>query len=275
MAFNFQEFAKKRVFGVPVLYLALAGVIVLAVVAWKMKPAEEEVTGDENTTPDNVPVSDEDSAAADYSGLNGTGTVTVVQNGSTTDEEAVKETNDDWFRSAVAYLTQEKKATVTEAQQAINKYLEGADLTYAEGQLKDAAVLKLGLPPERLTTVGTVGAAPAQKQFNNFPGNHTVKGSSDNTASKLAALYYGNGDTSHALKIVLHNAVKGPNGTTYNVGDTIKIPAWENPRYYTITKTTQWPSQVAAKNGISVSGFTYLNPGLVAPYKIGSKVRVG
>ncbi len=271
---DWKSLVQKRIGGVPVLYIAAAFVVILAVVAWKMKPTEE-VTGDEATTPENVPESADDPAGADYSGLATQGTVTVVQGGTTADEESEKETNDDWERAAVSYLIEAKLATAGAAQTAINKYLEGADLSYDEGALRDAAVTKLGLPPEKLTTVGQVGLAPAQKQFSNFPGKHTVKNVNDNTAAKLAQLYYGNGDQAHALKIVAANSSLGPNGTTYSVGASVNIPRWENPRFYTITKTTQWPSQVAAKNGMTVESFTFLNPGLVAPYKVGSKVRVG
>lgn len=267
---DFKALLNKKVVGVPVLYLAGAFVAILAVVAWRMKPAPEAAVTDPDA--DDTAL---DPALDDYAGLATNGTVTVVQGGTSAEEESKKETNDDWERAAVAFLISEKLATAGEAQTAINKYLEGADLSYDEGRLRDAAVTKLGIPPEKMSTVGTVGLAPAQRQFNNFPGTHTVKNVNDNTAGKLAQLYYGNSDTAHALKIAANNSGLGPLGVTYNVGTVVKIPRWENPRYYTITKTTQWPSQVAAKNGMSVEAFTFFNPGLVAPYKVGSKVRVG
>ena len=46
---NFQEIARKKIVGVPVIYWGLAAVTVLAFVAWKLKPAS---TGP-NTAPGN------------------------------------------------------------------------------------------------------------------------------------------------------------------------------------------------------------------------------
>jgi hypothetical protein len=269
---NFQEIASKKVAGVPVLYLAAAFVAILAFVAWRMKPSapEEEPTGDEGTTPDNAPTGEDD---VDYSGLNTNGTVTVVQ-GPPVAEEATKQTNDDWERAAVDYLVDAKLATPSEAQNAIRKYLEGNDLSFEEGALKDKAIMKLKLPPEPLTTLGNVGQAPGQKQFSNYPGRHTVKGSNDNTASKLAMIYYNSGSSPYAAEIVAANSALGPSGTTYAPGTSVTIPKWTGIRYYKTTKSTLWPSQVAAKNGLSYAQIIALNPGKTAPYKLGEKIRV-
>lgn len=270
---SFNEIAQKKVAGIPVLYLAGAFVAILAIVAWKMKPSvpPEEPTGDESTTPGNVPTDEGD---VDYSGLATNGTVTVVQGNQNQDQAADAPTNDDWERSAVDYLVSAKMATPGEAQSAINKYLEGANLSFDEGKLRDAAITKLKLPPEPLHTIGSTGSEPAKKQAGTLPGTHIVKGPNDNTPGKLAVLYYGNGDALHVNKIVSENLALGPAGATYNAGTKVHIPFYANPRYYTIDKSHVWPSQVAAKNGISYHQFTALNPGLVAPYKVGTKVRV-
>lgn len=268
---SFSELAQKKVAGIPVLYVAGAFVVILAIVAYKMKPASSEDSGPVDETQGESP--DQTGGAADYSGLETQGTVTVVQ-GSPNTSEPVKATNDDWERSAVEYLIEAKLATPSDAQVAIHRYLEGADLTYEQGKLKDAAITKLKLPPEPLTTIGTIGNAPAQKQFSNYPGKHTVKGSNDNTPYKLAGLYYGSTNAEHANRIVASNAKLGPVGTTYSAGSVIYIPAWVTPRYYVITNTTRYPGAAAAKNGIPYDAFLALNPGLVAPYKVGSKVRV-
>jgi hypothetical protein len=267
---TFEEFSKKKVLGVPVLYLAAAAAIILGVVAWKMKPTPEEVV----TDPD--PSAEEEDplggAGSDYSGLATQGTVTVVQGGSSDQQEAKEETNEDWEKAAVAYLIADKNATAQDAQAAISKYLDGADLSYEEGQLKNAAVAKLGLPPERLSNVGSVGTLPAQKQFSLFPGKHTVKGSNDNTPGKIAQLYWGKNDGD---KIVSANYKLGPVGTTYAVGTVVSVPSWYEPRYYTVTKTTQYPSQLASKNGSPYDQVIALNPGKIAPYAVGSKIRIG
>ncbi len=273
---NWDAIRSKKIAGIPVLYLALGAVIVFAVWAWQMKSSTgEEATGDEGTTGENVPESDADSPAADYSGLATTGTVVVQQPGPV-EEESVKQTNDDWLRAAVSYLIAEKKVTPGDAQIAITNYLEGNDMTYEQGALKDAAISKLGLPPERISTLGNVATKadpPAQRQFNAFPGKHTVKGSNDNTAAKIAQLYYGNSGSPYVLKIVAANSQFGT-GASYNVGTVLHIPKWVEPRYYTVTSKTRYPGDVAKKNGIPYDVVIALNPGKTAPYAVGTKIRI-
>lgn len=270
---SFSEIANRKVAGVPVLYLAGAFVAILAIVAWKMKPSvpADEPTGDEATTGENVP---DDPNNPDYSGLNTQGTVTVVQ-GTQTAEPAAKATNEDWERSAVDYLVEAKLATPSEAQSAINKYLAGDALSFDEGKLKDAAIIKLKLPPEPLATLGTVATtAPAQKQFTQFPGKHTVKGSNDNTTYKLAILYYGNGAVDKRVLISAANPKLGGVYTTYVPGTVVSIPVSRAPQYYKVTASTRWTSQIAKKNGTTPTAITALNPSLSAPYTVGKNVRV-
>ncbi len=264
---SFQEIASKKVAGVPVLYLAGGFVVILAIVAWKMKP----------TTTDAGPVDeaqgvapDLTDGAADYSGLATQGTVTVVQ-GTTTDTEAVKETNDSWERSAVDYLVEAGLATPSAAQAAIHKYLEGADLSYEEGQLKDAAIRKLKLPPEPLVSIGSIGTQPAQRQIGTLPGKHTVKGSNDNGLTKLAQLYYGRSDTPYTTLLTAANPTL-PRYGQYNPGTIVNIPAYTEPKYYVAGSLDA--KTIAAKNGISTTTLGLLNPGMSFPVKKGTKVRV-
>jgi hypothetical protein len=268
---SFQELAQKKVAGIPVLYLAGAFVAILAIVAWKMKPSvkEDPAPDDESAAADSDPTD----GAGDYSGLATQGTVTVVQ-GTQQPEEAVKATNEDWERSAVDYLVESNLATPSEAQNAINKYLAGSELTFDEGKLKDAAIRKLKLPPEPLATIGTVGTAPAQKQAGALPGKHTVKGSNDNTPTKLAQLYYGYSTSPYVLTIAAANSKLGTAATNYTPGTVVSIPKYYPPRYHKVTSSTRWPSQVAKKNGVSYAQVTALNPSLSTPYKVGASVRV-
>lgn len=268
---SFQEIARKKVAGVPVIYLAGAFVVILAVVAYKLPSTSGGDLGPVDETQGEGP--DQTDGAADYSGLSTQGTVTVVQ-GSQETAEVVKPTNEDWERSAVDYLVESNLASPSAAQSAIHKYLEGNDLSYEEGVLKDAAIRKLKLPPEPLYTVGSVGNEPARKQAGTLPGSHVVKNSNDNTASKLAALYYGNGDAVHAATITAANTKYGPGGTTFPVGSKITIPMWYTPYTYTSTKTINTATKVGAKNGLSAAQIQALNPGMVFPVKAGTKVRV-
>jgi hypothetical protein len=273
---SFQELAQKKVAGIPVLYLAGAFVAILAIVAWKMKPStpDEEVTGDEATTPGNVPKDSGDPDGADYSGIVSPGTVTVVQGTQTADQEAVKQTNEDWERSAVDFLVESNLATPSEAQDAIRKYLDGAALSFDEGKLKDAAIRKLKLPPEPLQTIGTVGTTPAQRQAGALPGKHTVKGPNDNTATKLAQLYYGKSTSEYVLTIAAANSKLGTAASTYSPGTVVSIPAYIPPQYFKVTSSTRWPSQVAKKNGVTYAQVQALNPSKTAPYVVGSSVRI-
>ncbi len=273
---DWKSFASKKVAGIPVLYLVAAAVVLFAVWAWKMKSSGDEATGDENTTGDSVPESDADSPAADYSGLTSGGTVTVVQQ-PTQEEESVKQTNDDWFRSAVTYLITDKKATPGEAQTAINNYLEGNDMTYEQGALRDAAIAKLGLPPERIATLGNVAnkaEAPGQKQFSNFPGKHTVKGGNDNTPWKLSGIYYGTPNWDNANLISAANPKLGSPTTTYNVGTVLTIPTQVQPSWVTTTSSMRHFKTVAAKNGTTVEVLRSLNPNKQEPFAVGVKIRV-
>lgn len=285
---TFQEFANKKVLGVPVLYLAAGFVTVLAIVAWRMKSTpdtetsgttpEDGVAGTDIDDPQNALAGMEGSGA--YSGYVTNGTV-VVQPTTPEAEEPPEVNNDTWRKGAAEWLVAQKKATGVDAYSALSKYLDGDNLSFEEGALVNAAIAEKGLPPEPVAKVGTIATpatpapAPAQKQFNNFPGTHVVKGTNDNTAAKLSTLYYGVADALHTNKIAAANTGLGPVTTTYSTGAKVVIPVYFNPRYYVVTgKSDTYPSQVAAKNGITYQQIGALNPGVASPYNKGARIRV-
>lgn len=273
---SFSEFSKKKVLGVPVLYLVGAFVAILALVAWKLKPSVDPTSGDATATDENATGVSEDQATdtmPDYSSLDNTGTV-VVSPVTPTPADVVAETNDTWLRAAIADVVAAKAATAADAQSALTKYLAGDNLSYDEGKIRDVALTKTGLPPEPLAQVGSVSALPAQKQFTNFPGTHTVKGSNDNTMSKIAALYYGSGDGVHADKIAAANTSLGPTATILNVGTRVHVPGWVTPKFVKAAKGYQTDSQIASKNGIAAINVQRLNPNRSSPYPIGTAIRV-
>jgi hypothetical protein len=283
---TFQELAAKKVLGVPVLYLAAGFVTILAIVAWRMKSTSDTDTSGidaANSVAGADQTSENDSAAVlagmeadgSYSGYVTNGTVVVQPTPSTATETtpAIAD-NGAWVKAGAEWLVAQKKASGTEAVSALSKYVDGNDLSFDEGALVNLAIQEKGQPPESLGKIGIVNTAPAQKQFNNYPGTHTVKGANDNTPAKLAALYYGNSDALHSNKIAASNLALGPVGTTYNVGTKVAIPAYANPRYAIVDAKHIWPGQLASANGLSYTQFLALNPGLIAPYKVGSKVRV-
>jgi hypothetical protein len=274
---SFSEFAKKKVLGVPVIYLVGAFVAILALVAWKLKPTVDPTTGDTASDPaagggTDTPT-DSTTGMPDYSSLDNTGTVVVTPTPLPT-ADVTAETNDTWLKAAIAAVVAAKAATTADAQSALTKYLSGDNLSFDEGKIRDVALLKEGIPPEPLTQIGSVSAAPAQKQFTNFPGTHTVKGASDNSMSKIATLYYGSGDGVHADKIAAANTSLGPTASVLNVGTRVHVPAWVTPKFVKAAKGYQTDSQIASKNGIAAINVQRLNPNRTSPYPIGTAIRV-
>jgi LysM repeat protein len=279
---TYSEIVQKKVLGIPVLYLAAGFVTILAVVAWRMKATPDADTAGVNPEDATAGAEDEASnalagmeASGAYSGYTTNGTVVVTPT-PTASQDAEEQTNQKWLASAIDYVVNDAKiATVGQAQLALTKYLDGEDLSYDEGKIRDAALNKLKLPPEGVAKVGITSEAPAQKQFTAFPGKHTVKGNNDNTAALLAALYYGTGDALHRDRIVEYNTGLGPATTTYAAGTVVTIPPYTNPAYYTVTGKNgdTSVSVVAAKHGLSVSQIQGLNPDLTYPLKVGMKIR--
>ena len=277
---NISELMKRKVAGVPVLYLAAAFVVILAVVAWRMKPSEAA------PDPDDMPVEEQPEGldgSADYSSLATKGTVTVVQENPVTKPEAEVPTNDTWLRKAVAFLISDKagnaQTTPGIAQTAMSKYLDGQDLSYDEGRFRDAAVRELGLPPDGSSRPTVTGQKPGQRQFMSFPGSHKVIGGGDDTAGRLAALYYGGpaaNSWEHVSQIIAANpsTLVAPQ-TLINPGTVVKIPAYRAPVMFKVTKDTLSKAKIAAKNGISVAQLDILNPKLkVQEIVVGKLVRV-
>lgn len=287
MAIDFKAIMAKKVGGVPVLYIAAGGAVVLAVVAYKMKdttPAAD-ASGDAGSGAEDKSTSGKSGGfaktansvdGADYSGLDSDGTV-IVQPQQPEKTEKVEETNETWGKAAIAYAIEKKLATPGTAEATVQAILSGAQLSYEQGVLRDQLYTKLGSPPEGVKNSGTK-EAPAQKQFTGFPGKHTVKGSNDNTAVLLARLYYGVNDGLHANTIAAANTGLGGWQTRYPVGTVVTIPAYGGVKYFTTTKSINTFTSVAAKNGLSVAGIKALNPGrseaATAPLPVGLKVRV-
>lgn len=262
---TFSEIVQKKVFGIPVVYLGLAAALGLALLAWKIKPTA--------VAPDTAaPVEPE--AEPDTSGLVTTGTVVVAPQDQP-DVPVVQQTNEDWVRAGADYAANDAKvATYGDALAALTAYINGEDLSFDQGKIRDAVLSKLKAPPEPLGKIGITASQPAQKQFNEFPGKHTVKGANDNTPTKLATLYYGNSDANHVNLIVSANYNLGPATTTYNPGTVISIPKWTTPRYFVVTKGKEYPTTIAGLNGVSYAQIIGLNPSIVFPAKDGTKVRV-
>lgn len=150
---DLKSLSSKKVAGVPVLYLIGGFVAIMAVIAWRMKPS---------TTPADAAAAD--SAATDAASASGSndavppvisGTV-VAAPSPAVEADVPYEDNSTWLRKAVAFLIAHG-SNPGDAQLAMQHYLSGASLSYAEGQMRDSAVRELGLPPNDFDAGTTAG----------------------------------------------------------------------------------------------------------------------
>lgn len=212
---NIKGMLDKKVGGVPVVYIAAGAVAILAVVAWRMKPAPDATEADaegSDTTGDDDP----------YGGLATTGTVIAAPSSTVTAPPAI-ETNEQWAREGAQYLLSKKLTSPGNALTVTTKYINGAVLTYEESGLKDRVIEGIGYPPEPLAGTSPVLAHIARRQFTSFPGQHTVTGPADNSFSKLAALYYGTTSPRAIVALTSNNPTLGTG--TLSVGTTVSINA--------------------------------------------------
>ena len=284
------SFMRKKVGGVPVVYLVAGFVLVLVILAWRLKtpsdPADATATAAD-------PALDGGGGAVDTSGEPSTvypnmpsGTVVVAPQADPVNTDPPVETNTDWLKKAVLYLVNTKNHGAGEAQQALSLYLDGENLTYAQGVMRDEALKQFGLPPDP-GSVGTTGpkpvpvptpvpkpSVPVVARQGTPPVVHTVRGVGDNTVTELIHLYYSGSATNDKYDLI-QNANQGiAKGGPYKVGTKIFIPAYHAPKYYVATKTTVTASAIAMKNGTSVKSLGILNDGMRFPVKVGTKVRV-
>lgn len=268
---NFQELARKKVAGIPVIYLAGGFVVILAIVAYKMKSTTDGTTdtGTDNTDTGLAPTANPyDSIDPD-----GTGTVTVVQGGPSTTPEPEVKTNGTWLNDGSSYLISEKGVSGTTALAALNKYLNGQDRSFEEDQWVNAVISKYGAPPDGTADGGKVGTKPSTKQFAVPPGVHTIVGGADNGFTGLAALYY-NSTAKDRIDLLQAANTSLYLGGPWPVGTKVNIPAYHAPVYYTTTAANMTPAQVASKNGINVDQLSVLNDGTKKTYPKGAKLRV-
>lgn len=269
-------FAKKKFLGIPVLYLAALFVTILAVVAWRMKSSTADAA------PATDPSADPTATNADLTGdqpTNDNGDLLPTFSGGTVVAGNVDQvptpttvaTNDTWYKSAVEWLANSQNVNSGDAQEALQAYLSGANLSYAQGHIRDLAIGQFGLPPTP-PTVGQTASKPAQKQ-GNPPCKHTVQGSSDNSWTALCILYYNRRD--QETIDMLQGANPGIGTTPFGVGTVVTIPVYHLPKYFVATKTINSFSKIAAANGTSVGALILLNNGKIHdPAPVGTHVRV-
>jgi len=251
---GFKSLLKQRIKGIPVVLIVAVVAAAALYGAIRLKPAASE----------DEPV--EDDGLAGDGGDEGQPVFVANQ----PPQPSTEDTNDKWARRAVEWLAA-NGASLSLASSAITKYINSEDLTFAEGALRDKAVKQFGLPPEGLSTSRTGGyKGPAAKQ-GNPPTSHTVKGVSDDTFAELGRLYYGlsNWDAVNLIRRANLNVVE-----PFPVGTIIRIPLYNDPKYYTATSATRDLYSIARKNGTTPAKVQALNPGRQFPVKAGTRVRV-
>lgn len=268
---TFQEFAHKKVLGVPVIYLAGAAAVILAVVAWKMKATVVPPADSGDTTGGSA--ADNAIDPTDYSGLASNGTVVVQQTPTNpADTTPVIKTNSDWVREGAEWLTSTENVPGSQANAALSKYVNGVDRTFQEQTWVDDVIKEKGQPPDDIAEGGAVAGKPAQKQFPSPPGTHTITGNGDNGYPELATLYYGGADADRQDLIQAANTNLGLKGP-WPVGTKVTIPVFQPISIYTTTKA-ETKNSIAGKNGITRSQLDALNNGATWD-KYGSTVPKG
>lgn len=258
---TFEEYAHKKVAGVPIIYLAGGFVIILAIVAWKLKPSTTDTTT--ATTPDATGGTAADNAIdpSAYSGLATNGTVIVAPQSPPTDTpNSSIATNQDWVQQGVQWLVGQNKADGTTAVTALSKYINDQDRTYDENVLINLWIKQAGPPPDGVAGTGSIGASPAKKQFDQPPGTHTVTNANDNSLSAIATLYYGNGSSGNVDLLQFANPPLGTANINLPVGTKVNVPVYHDPKNWTVSSNMTW-AQAASKNGITETQLHNLNNG--------------
>lgn len=285
---KYKEFLNKKVFGVKMLYVALAVALLLGFVAWKMKragvdagadPTDTEPTAGDEGVGNDVPttVTPSDSSL----GIGGGG---VSTGGSTTDPvytpPTVAEplTNDTWMRMGIDWLIKQGVPS-DQATMALQAYLAGDQLSFEQGKLRERVITQFGLPPEIPQSGGTANKPTTpkpppkvtpgtQKPPLNFKTTASI-----NTYGEIAKKFYGSSNDRYIDLLQAHNMKLGHAGP-FKVGSVVFVPAKSEPHYFTATKTVRTLAAIAAKNGTSQAVVKELNDKTHFPVAVGHKVRV-
>lgn len=231
---------KRKILGIPVIYLAIVFVGALALYAWRAKSSA--APADESTAVDEEAAADDGAAVVDGSLYPISPTGTVYAQAPTAVEDNVEYFgNDQWLQKAVAGLVAKGK-NPGEVQNALQAYLAGEDMSYAQGLIRDEAVKAYGLPPESFragvsaakpvatpkptkpvvkppTTPKPAPSKPVTKPTPK-PAQKTHKVVKGDTLWDLAKKYYGN--PTKWTTIANKNGIRNPK--TLQIGKILVIP---------------------------------------------------
>jgi hypothetical protein len=281
----------KKVAGIPVIYIVGLFVAILAVVAWRMKPAAEptEEPVDPTATEEDDPFGSGDPS---YPG----GAPTFVANPTppylSPDANQGPGSIDDnmkWLRRSIEWLVGQGHASVDQATVALQKYLSGEHLSVSEGKLRDLAISHYGLPPELPDSGGTdtpnpplppvppVPPTPVDPAPETFrpPGYYTTK--AGDTWTKLVTRFYGNSSNEAIDYLQSWNVRSGAaHSGSMPAGLRLWVPNYLAPKYIKATATMRTAADIIKKNPPlnSTAMLSELNDGMKFPVAIGTRVRV-
>lgn len=274
------SFLRRKVAGIPVIYLLGAAAVALAVLAWRMQNApDSDVEPGAEAASDAVPmetVQNNSDVNTDYDGFVAKSSITAAP-AEKVEEEKPEETNAQWLKKSVEWRVSQGASGGT-VQAALQAYLSGATLSVEQGAERDKAIKQFGLPPDPPEKTGTAVAAPViapAKSQGTLPRYHKVVNTNDDTFADIARIYYPTYDATSVTLIANANRGRLVGSGPFKAGTSVYVPKYAVPKYYTSTKKTNTASEIAKKNGISVSALTALNPGMKFPLKSGTRVRVG
>jgi hypothetical protein len=264
---NISAVLQRKVFGIPVMYLAALFVAVLVFFAWRMRDASSEETP--ATEPEGDPGSGGGTGGESFGGDS---SGPLVTNLPVTPTTVVTDSNALWARRAIEWLYTVGGSTPELATRAITLYIEGSDLSYGQSALVDKANRQFGLPPEPITRGRTL-SDQAGKTQGTPPIRHTVRSTSENSFAKLAKLYYGatHYDAVNLLEVANLSLDKTK---TFPLGTQVIIPKYRNPKMFKATQSVRSAEAIGGRNGISAAAVREYNDALKFPVKPGTMVRV-
>lgn len=278
------SFLRKRIAGIPVLYLAGGAAVVLAVIAFRMRQSEdpsEDGVSPSTDVPTEEIQNDMVNAAdgTNYDPFVAKGSITAAPADQVTpDPPKVEETNEDWLKKGVQWQINTKGQSAGVAQEALQAYLRGSQLSIAQGAIRDSTIKEFGLPPDppdRTSTAPAPGPtlAPAKSQ-GPLPRYHKVINTNDDTFAKIARIYYPTYDDTSVDLLEKANVGRLANAGPFRAGTTVYVPKYNVPKYYTATEKTDTAAEIGKKHGVSALAIQRMNDGMKFPVKKGTRVRV-
>lgn len=274
LAETFKAAAGRKVLGVP--FPVAAGIVVVGTIAYGVIRKRGEVQTEAQSADTATP--------ADYSSLDSVSNTGGFSAQPILTSTGAPDSNDSWGRRAIEWLVANKGMGYGNAQQLVNDYLSGNQLSIQSGQLRDAVVSALGLPPQIPSGGSTLAGSPAVKQ-GTPPCAHIVQGSNDTTWLQLAYLYYG---SATAADISNLQSANGGHSEPLSPGEVLQIPAKAatssptapvTPSTVTnygwfIADTTYTLDSIARRYQISPADIRTWNPGLSSTVRKGTPVKV-